>query len=687
MKNYILYLFILLLNICFVVSQQTLQEQCNKFKQFLTDNNKPLNEKNDNCCNIPDYVRCEEPNKITTVFLISTEGVMDYKNYPDLPELKSLQLASFNTYPAKLFQSTIEKLFLIDTEYSTEVNKEVANLQNLKYLEIRVCKFKDFPYHLQSLKQLEILKLRSNSIEGVITDEIKNFNSLKKLDIRKNPINGLLAIPPNLESLEIYETKINTIDVNILKNLKYLGISNNPLADSDNLFNDINNNLTKLTALNLTNTGITVIPKSISNLTNLKDLELGENSISVLPDELSSLPLEIINIENNKISIKGSFNFDHHVENCKIQHSAVCFQKENQCTNIDIESPKICTEEDLNEIKQLQDNSLKDFKTTKEESFFEKNKILIIGMIIVLVLIISFIIYFFFNRKKDKDLRFLVKDENNATYAFNDNEKSREYVSKLKLNNSEDKRLNTSVSNGVVNKPNNNVSNIYPPENLYISNMNEDNGSSNFLTEEQLSPQVSGNENNSTLRQQLNNQLSPQPSNLSVPTTTNVNTQITSSTIANVSTQLTSPTIANVITSPTIANVNTQVTSPTIANVNTQVTSPTIANVNTQVTSPIIANVSTQVTSPTIANVSTSNLSQQLSPQFIDNASTSNFILPFNYQFGQVSPYFDEEEIKLQAKIKKEMLYEEERLFNKKINEEDKNKNNDNDDQLPPYSQ
>jgi len=67
MKNYILYLFILLLNICFVVSQQTLQEQCNKFKQFLTDNNKPLNEKNDNCCNIPDYVRCEEPNKITTV--------------------------------------------------------------------------------------------------------------------------------------------------------------------------------------------------------------------------------------------------------------------------------------------------------------------------------------------------------------------------------------------------------------------------------------------------------------------------------------------------------------------------------------------------------------------------------------------------------------------------------------------
>ena len=380
-------------------------------------------------------------------------------------------------------------------------------------------------------------------------------------------------------------------------------------------------------------------------------------------------------------------------------------------------------------------------------------------MIIVLVLIISFIIYFFFNRKKDKDLRFLVKDENNATYAFNDNEKSREYVSKLKLNNSEDKRLNTSVSNGVVNKPNNNVSNIYPPENLYISNMNEDNGSSNFLTEEQLSPQVSGNENNSTLRQQLNNQLSPQPSNLSVPTTTNVNTQITSSTIVNVSTQL---------------------SSPTIANVSTQLTSPTIANVNTQVTSPIIANVSTQVTSPTIANVSTSNLSQQLSPQFIDNASTSNFILPFNYQFGQVSPYFgnfgingftaqmnpqlpvnngnynlntqfdiqnlnnignqlnnnndngnqlndinnnvnqlnnnnnnniglsnmplmatssnqinnisttsdlDEEEIKLQAKIKKEMLYEEERLFNKKINEEDKNKNNDNDDQLPPYSQ
>jgi len=61
MKNNTFYLFILLLKICFTLSQQalTLQQQCDKFRLFLKDNNLPFVEEKDNCCNLIKNIACD----------------------------------------------------------------------------------------------------------------------------------------------------------------------------------------------------------------------------------------------------------------------------------------------------------------------------------------------------------------------------------------------------------------------------------------------------------------------------------------------------------------------------------------------------------------------------------------------------------------------------------------------------
>jgi hypothetical protein len=662
MKNNTFYLFILLLKICFTLSQQalTLQQQCDKFRLFLKDNNLPFVEEKDNCCNLIKNIACDNVtntiNEVSINFL-NLKKPLDYKNYPILPDLKLLGLNYVNvdesgSYPNILFQPKIEKIRIYNSNY-TVFNKEIESLQNLKILQIKTCKLKNFPYQLQNLKNLEELSFYYNEFKEPITSEIKNFVSLKKLELSFNHLKDFMNIPPNLESLELENAEVGSIDIDILKDLTYLGLRSNPIKNIDNMFEEITNKLPKLTELNLSKDTVSVIPKSIKNLTNLKSLNLEENKIMVIPDELYSLSLDTVHLKGNP-NLMGSFKFNH-VEDCTIENSNICFQNESVCTKLDIEKPNICTEKELNEIKKLQEERYKIFegqekfkkinKEEKEMSFFEENKLIIISLIIAIVLLLIFIIYFFFYNK-NKNQPIFIKDENNS------------YISQ--------------------------------PEQAYITNLNGNNNmNNNVIINSQLSPQLSAQ-----LSPQLNSQLNPQ-----------LSAQLSSQLSPQLSPQLNgNGNIGNI-------NSNSQLNSQFVGNINGSIMIPQLSH--QLINNSGISNLNQPLNPPLINNITGTSFIPQLSPQISGNNSNSNGnpelgIQSLNNGIDQLNNSnltnmslmasssnqsnnmnstnsLDIDQVRLQAKIQKEMLLAEEMLINKKA--KDNSKKDNNDDQLPPYSQ
>jgi hypothetical protein len=713
MKNNTFYLFILLLKICFTLSQQalTLQQQCDKFRLFLKDNNLPFVEEKDNCCNLIKNIACDNVtntiNEVSINFL-NLKKPLDYKNYPILPDLKLLGLNYVNvdesgSYPNILFQPKIEKIRIYNSNY-TVFNKEIESLQNLKILQIKTCKLKNFPYQLQNLKNLEELSFYYNEFKEPITSEIKNFVSLKKLELSFNHLKDFMNIPPNLESLELENAEVGSIDIDILKDLTYLGLRSNPIKNIDNMFEEITNKLPKLTELNLSKDTVSVIPKSIKNLTNLKSLNLEENKIMVIPDELYSLSLDTVHLKGNP-NLMGSFKFNH-VEDCTIENSNICFQNESVCTKLDIEKPNICTEKELNEIKKLQEERYKIFegqekfkkinKEEKEMSFFEENKLIIISLIIAIVLLLIFIIYFFFYNK-NKNQPIFIKDENNATYAYTNNEKSREYINELNVSNSDikEKELKAddsliekrNISNNYEKNLNENNSYISQPEQAYITNLNGNNNmNNNVIINSQLSPQLSAQ-----LSPQLNSQLNPQLS-------------------AQLSSQL-SPQLSPQLNGNGNINSNSQLNSQFVGNINGSIMVPQLSH--QLINNSGISNLNQPLNPPLINNITGTSFIPQLSPQISGNNSNSNGnpelgIQSLNNGIDQLNNSnltnmslmasssnqsnnmnstnnLDIDQVRLQAKIQKEMLLAEEMLINKKA--KDNSKKDNNDDQLPPYSQ
>ncbi|KAG4108668.1 hypothetical protein H8356DRAFT_1267900 [Neocallimastix lanati (nom. inval.)] len=608
MKNNTFYLFILLLKICFTLSQQalTLQQQ--------------------SCDNVTNTI-----NEVSINFL-NLKKPLDYKNYPILPDLKLLGLNYVNvdesgSYPNILFQPKIEKIRIYNSNY-TVFNKEIESLQNLKILQIKTCKLKNFPYQLQNLKNLEEFEL--------------SFNHLK----------DFMNIPPNLESLELENAEVGSIDIDILKDLTYLGLRSNPIKNIDNMFEEITNKLPKLTELNLSKDTVSVIPKSIKNLTNLKSLNLEENKIMVIPDELYSLSLDTVHLKGNP-NLMGSFKFNH-VEDCTIENSNICFQNESE------------------------------------------NKLIIISLIIAIVLLLIFIIYFFFYNK-NKNQPIFIKDENNATYAYTNNEKSREYINELNVSNSDikEKELKAddsliekrNISNNYEKNLNENNSYISQPEQAYITNLNGNNNmNNNVIINSQLSPQLSAQ-----LSPQLNSQLNPQLS-------------------AQLSSQL-SPQLSPQLNGNGNINSNSQLNSQFVGNINGSIMVPQLSH--QLINNSGISNLNQPLNPPLINNITGTSFIPQLSPQISGNNSNSNGnpelgIQSLNNGIDQLNNSnltnmslmasssnqsnnmnstnnLDIDQVRLQAKIQKEMLLAEEMLINKKA--KDNSKKDNNDDQLPPYSQ
>jgi Leucine-rich repeat (LRR) protein len=191
---------------------------------------------------------------------------------------------------------------------------ELGNLSNLKVFDLGVNpSFNPNPIPgwitTTNLPQLEIIRLDSINLTGLIPIALGQFGNLISINLSNNSLEG--NIPPelgsllNLEELLLYNNQLTGDIPDELANLtklKNLDLESNQLSDS---FPDWVTNLTDLWNLNLGGCGLTgTIPQEIGNLTNLITLVLSNNQLTgTVPTEICQLTkLNYLNLSNNDLS-------------------------------------------------------------------------------------------------------------------------------------------------------------------------------------------------------------------------------------------------------------------------------------------------------------------------------------------------------------------------------------------------
>lgn len=229
--------------------------------------------------------------------------------------LTHLELSSNNlsgNIPAQLGNlSQLIILRFFNNQLTGNIPPELGNLNNLKIIDLGLNPFDPgpIPNWLDSLLQLERIRLDAVNLNGTIPGELSGLSRLIALNLSNNTLEG--NIPPglgslvNLEELLLYSNQLTGEIPDELANLtklRNLDLESNQLSDT---FPDWVTNLTDLWNLNLGGCDLTgTIPLEIGNLTNLITLVLSSNKLTgTVPGEICQLAqLNYLNLSNNDLS-------------------------------------------------------------------------------------------------------------------------------------------------------------------------------------------------------------------------------------------------------------------------------------------------------------------------------------------------------------------------------------------------
>ncbi|XP_060188063.1 receptor-like protein kinase HSL1 [Lycium barbarum] len=229
-----------------------------------------------------------------------------------LPFLSSLSLSN-NSINSSLPRTISEcrsltYLDLSQNLLSGTIPEAIADLPYLRYLNLNGCSFSgNIPASFGRFRQLETLDLTENILTGKVPAVLGNVTSLKRLELAYNPFEPS-HFPPELGNLTNLETLwlsmcnlVGSIPLSIekLSRLTNFDVSNNGLVGSipSKIFQ-----LNSIVQMELYNNSLTgVLPMGWSNLTKLRRLDVSTNKLTgTIPDELCELPLESLNLFENK---------------------------------------------------------------------------------------------------------------------------------------------------------------------------------------------------------------------------------------------------------------------------------------------------------------------------------------------------------------------------------------------------
>lgn len=231
----------------------------------------------------------------------------------DLHSLSLYNNSINSTLPADISTcQSLEHLNLGQNLLTGALPSTLADMPNLRHLDFTGNNFSgDIPESFGRFRRLEVLSLVGNLMDGTLPPFLGNISTLKQLNLSYNPF-APSRIPPelgNLTSLEIlWLTQCNLVgpipdSLGRLKRLTDLDLALNYLHGP------IPSSLTGLSSvvqIELYNNSLSGgLPAGMRNLTTLRLFDASTNELDgTIPDELCQLPLESLNLYENRFEGK-----------------------------------------------------------------------------------------------------------------------------------------------------------------------------------------------------------------------------------------------------------------------------------------------------------------------------------------------------------------------------------------------
>lgn len=190
-----------------------------------------------------------------------------------------------------------------------ELPSEIGNLKNLIWFFLYENNLSgSIPESIGNWTKLKQLNLIENNLEGNIPESVGNLINIESLELRQNKLTG--SIPEsignliNIGRLNLAQNKLTgSIPESIgkLKKIKHLDISSNKLAG---ILPENIGRITSLVTLDISRNQFTGnLPESMKNLINLRSLSAEVcNFEGQIPEWIIDLPLESLNLQNNRFS-------------------------------------------------------------------------------------------------------------------------------------------------------------------------------------------------------------------------------------------------------------------------------------------------------------------------------------------------------------------------------------------------
>ncbi|XP_011048642.1 PREDICTED: protein STRUBBELIG-RECEPTOR FAMILY 6 [Populus euphratica] len=149
------------------------------------------------------------------------------------------------------------------------------------------------------------IKLPGLGLSGSLGYQLDSLKAVTNLDLSNNNLAGALPyqLPPNLQRLNLANNRLSggiPYSISQMPSLTYLNLGHNQLQ---NQLGDMFGQLTSLSTLDVSFNLLTGdLPESFSSLSSVKSMYLQSNQFTGAIDVLANLPLENLNVANNRFT-------------------------------------------------------------------------------------------------------------------------------------------------------------------------------------------------------------------------------------------------------------------------------------------------------------------------------------------------------------------------------------------------